>query len=74
MQYYDISARSNYNFEETFLWLARKLAGDPNLEFTAMSALESEYIQITEELKKKLAAQLEEVVKASISDNDDEDS
>ncbi|CAF4524200.1 unnamed protein product, partial [Rotaria socialis] len=39
MQYYDISARSNYNFEKPFLWLARKLAGDPNLEFTAMPAL-----------------------------------
>ncbi len=27
LQYYDISARSNYNFEKPFLWLARKLVG-----------------------------------------------
>jgi GTP-binding nuclear protein Ran len=33
MQYYDISARSNYNFEKPFLWLARKVVNDPNLEF-----------------------------------------
>lgn len=33
MQYYDISARSNYNFEKPFLWLARRLAGDNNLNF-----------------------------------------
>nr|AAW79002.1 GekBS156P [Gekko japonicus] len=33
LQYYDISAKSNYNFEKPFLWLARKLIGDPNLEF-----------------------------------------
>uniref|UniRef100_A0A2K6ECB5 GTP-binding nuclear protein Ran n=1 Tax=Macaca nemestrina TaxID=9545 RepID=A0A2K6ECB5_MACNE len=39
LQYYDISAKSNYNFEKPFLWLARKLIGDPNLEFAAMSAL-----------------------------------
>ncbi|XP_011814996.1 PREDICTED: GTP-binding nuclear protein Ran-like [Colobus angolensis palliatus] len=39
LQYYDISAKSNYNFEKPFLWLARKLIGDPNLEFVAMSAL-----------------------------------
>lgn len=26
-QYYDISAKSNYNFEKPFLWLARKLTG-----------------------------------------------
>ncbi|XP_059011279.1 GTP-binding nuclear protein Ran-like [Mustela lutreola] len=39
LQYYDISAKSNYNFEKPYLWLARKLIGDPNLEFVAMSAL-----------------------------------
>ncbi|XP_021482623.1 GTP-binding nuclear protein Ran-like [Meriones unguiculatus] len=39
IQYYDISAKSNYNFEKPFLWLARKLIGDPNLEFVAMPAL-----------------------------------
>lgn len=39
LQYYDISAKSNYNFEKPFLWLARKLIGDPNLEFLAMPAL-----------------------------------
>ncbi|KAJ3055680.1 GTP-binding nuclear protein gsp1/Ran [Rhizophlyctis rosea] len=27
LQYYDISAKSNYNFEKPFLWLARKLIG-----------------------------------------------
>ena len=39
LQYYDISAKSNYNFEKPFLWLARKLIGDSNLEFVAMPAL-----------------------------------
>ena len=35
LQYYDISAKSNYNFEKPFLWLAKKLANDNNLQFTA---------------------------------------
>ncbi|XP_037066356.1 GTP-binding nuclear protein Ran-like [Peromyscus leucopus] len=39
LQYYDISAKSNYNFEKPLLGLARKLIGDPNLEFVAMPAL-----------------------------------
>uniref|UniRef100_A0A8C6W5Z5 GTP-binding nuclear protein Ran n=1 Tax=Nannospalax galili TaxID=1026970 RepID=A0A8C6W5Z5_NANGA len=39
LQYYDISAKSTYNFEKPFLWLARKFIGDPNLEFVAMPAL-----------------------------------
>ncbi|XP_044780633.1 GTP-binding nuclear protein Ran-like [Bubalus kerabau] len=35
----DVSAKSSYSFERPFLWLARKLIGDPNLEFVAMPAL-----------------------------------
>ena len=31
LQYYDISAKSNYNFEKPFLWLARKLVGNQGL-------------------------------------------
>ena len=27
IQYYDISAKSNYNFEKPFLWITRKLTG-----------------------------------------------
>lgn len=34
LQYYDISAKSNYNFEKPFLWLARKLVGNPQLVST----------------------------------------
>ncbi|CUF13472.1 ras-related GTP-binding nuclear protein Rtb5, putative [Bodo saltans] len=33
LQYYDISATSNYNFEKPFLWLAKKIANDPNVDF-----------------------------------------
>jgi GTPase SAR1 family protein len=35
LAYYDLSAKSNYNFEKPFLWLARKLTGDPTLECVA---------------------------------------
>jgi len=31
--YYDISAKSNYNYERPFLYLARKLTGKSDLEF-----------------------------------------
>uniref|UniRef100_A0A452ZZA6 GTP-binding nuclear protein n=1 Tax=Aegilops tauschii subsp. strangulata TaxID=200361 RepID=A0A452ZZA6_AEGTS len=39
LQYYEISAKSNYNFEKPFLYLARKLAGDPNIHFVEAVAL-----------------------------------
>eukprot|EP00808_Paulinella_micropora_P020558 g52157.t1 len=29
LQYYDISAKSNYNFEKPFLYIAKQLTGDP---------------------------------------------
>uniref|UniRef100_A0A1A9WJV7 Uncharacterized protein n=1 Tax=Glossina brevipalpis TaxID=37001 RepID=A0A1A9WJV7_9MUSC len=39
LQYYDLSAKSNYNIEKPFLWLARKPVGDLDLQFVAMAAL-----------------------------------
>eukprot|EP01130_Rhizamoeba_saxonica_P009145 TRINITY_DN3714_c0_g1_i1.p1 TRINITY_DN3714_c0_g1~~TRINITY_DN3714_c0_g1_i1.p1 ORF type:complete len:215 (-),score=69.67 TRINITY_DN3714_c0_g1_i1:97-741(-) len=39
LQYYEISAKSNYNFEKPFLYLARRLAGDNTLHFIEQVAL-----------------------------------
>merc|ERR1712000_462206 len=50
LQYYDISAKSNYNFEKPFLWLARKLVGNPQLEFVAAPALAPPTAQVDEKL------------------------
>jgi GTP-binding nuclear protein Ran len=46
LQYFDISAKSNYNFEKPFLWLARKLGGNPSLEFVASPALEPPEVHV----------------------------
>lgn len=62
-QYYDISAKSNYNFEKPFLWLARKLIGDPNLEFVAMPALAPPEVQ----MDPTLAAKYEEELHVSMT-------
>ncbi|KAG7133303.1 GTP-binding nuclear protein GSP1/Ran like [Verticillium longisporum] len=50
LQYYDISAKSNYNFEKPFLWLARKLVGNPALDFVAAPALAPPTAQVDEKL------------------------
>ena len=34
LQYYDVSAKSNYQYEKPFIWLLRSLVGDPNLHLT----------------------------------------
>lgn len=49
LQYYDISAKSNYNFEKPFLWLAKKLANDPNLYLVAAPILDQNVVQISAE-------------------------
>ena len=36
LNFYDISARTNYNVEKPFLWLARKLTGDDQLYFVEL--------------------------------------
>ena len=58
LQYYDISAKSNYNFEKPFLWLARKLVGDPNLDFVAAPALAPPEVQMDPEMIKNYEAEL----------------
>lgn len=57
-QYYDISAKSNYNFEKPFLWLTRKLVGDPNLEFVAMPALAPPEVSMDPSLAQKYEEEL----------------
>jgi GTP-binding nuclear protein Ran len=39
LQYYDISAKSNFNYEKPFLYLVKKLIGDSNLRFVNEIAL-----------------------------------
>jgi GTP-binding nuclear protein Ran len=59
LQYYDISAKSNYNFEKPFLWLARKLSGNPNLEFVAEAALAPPEVTIDPAMMEQYNRELE---------------
>ena len=72
LQYYDISAKSNYNFEKPFLWLARKLLGDPNLEFVAMPALQPPEVQMDPSLIKQYEADIAAAQQAELPDEDDD--
>ncbi|XP_028616580.1 GTP-binding nuclear protein Ran-like [Grammomys surdaster] len=71
LQYYDISAKSNYNIEKPFLWLARKLIREPNLEFVPMPALAPPVVMVP-----ALAAQyqhdLEVAQTTALPDEDDD--
>jgi len=60
LQYFDISAKSNYNFEKPFLWLARKLGGDQSLEFVASPALAPPEVQVDSNLMDAYQKELEQ--------------
>jgi GTP-binding nuclear protein Ran len=73
LQYFDISAKSNYNFEKPFLWLARKLAGNQSLEFVASPALAPPEVHVDPELMKAYTTELEQAQNMPLPDEDDAD-
>jgi len=72
LQYYDISAKSNYNFEKPFLYLARKLIGDPNLELVAMPAILPPEVQMDPEMIAKYEREVEDAALAELPDDDED--
>ena len=72
LQYYDISAKSNYNSEKPFLWLARKLIGDRNLEFVAMPALAPSEVVMDTALVAQYKHNLEVAQTTALPDENDD--
>jgi len=72
LQYYDISAKSNYNFEKPFLWLVRKLAGDANLIFVEAPALKPAEVPIDENQMKEYEQALAQATETPLPDEDEE--
>ena len=72
LQYYDISAKSNYNFEKPFLWLARKLIGDPNLEFVAMPALVPPEVTMDPAWQAKIEQDVKEAQDTALPEDDED--
>lgn len=73
LQYYDISAKSNYNFEKPFLWLARKLTGNQALEFVAELSLNPPEAQVDPELMRQYQQEMEAAAQTALPDEDDND-
>jgi len=73
LQYYDISARSNYNFEKPFLYLARKLVGNQNLTFVEAPALAPPEVELDVGMMKQWEKEAEEAAQTALpDDNEDE--
>jgi len=73
LQYYDISAKSNYNFEKPFLWLGRKLTGNPQLELVAELSLAPPTAVVDPSLMAQYEADMKEAEAVPLPDEDDAD-
>ncbi|KAJ7248103.1 GTP-binding nuclear protein GSP1/Ran [Mycena rebaudengoi] len=73
LQYIEISAKSNYNFEKPFLWLGRKLVGQANLEFTAAIACVPPDSVIDPELMARYNEELKKALELPLPEEDSDD-
>lgn len=73
LQYYDISAKSNYNFEKPFLWLARKLVGNQSLDFVAAPALAPPEVQVDQAAMEAYQKEMADAAAMPLPDEEDPD-
>jgi GTP-binding nuclear protein Ran len=72
LQYYDISAKSNYNFEKPFLYVARKLTGNNACHFKEAPALAPPTVTIDPAQIKAMEENVKKAAQAPLPDEDDD--
>ncbi|KAG9036376.1 GTP-binding nuclear protein gsp1/Ran [Tulasnella sp. UAMH 9824] len=73
MEYCEISAKANHNFEKPFLWLARKLSGNPSLEFVAAPALAPSEAVVDKALLKQYQKEMDDAAAQPLPGEDEDD-
>merc|ERR1719498_687777 len=66
LQYYDISAKSNYQFEKPFVWLLRRLVNDPNLMLVEQPVLQAAETEIDAAYQQQMQQENEEAAKMEL--------
>lgn len=72
IQYFDISAKSNYQFEKPFIYLLKKLTGDPNLVLAEEVGLLPSEIQLDPNHIKEMEDEYEIAKNTNIEDMDED--
>lgn len=72
IQYYDISAKSNYQFEKPFLWLLKKLTGDSQLNLVEAPALLPQEITMDPRQVAAMQQELDAAQNAPIDDQEED--
>ncbi|KAK8791085.1 hypothetical protein WA158_005716 [Blastocystis sp. Blastoise] len=72
MPYFDLSAKSNYNLEQPFRWLARKLVQNQQLEFTDGPRLLPPEIIMDQQQIRDIEQNIKEAENAPLPEDDNE--
>lgn len=72
LHYFEISAKSNYNFEKPFLWIARKLIANPALTFVESPALLPPEVVIDQAAQQEMENEMNKAVGVPLPDEDEE--
>jgi len=72
LQYYEISAKSNYNFEKPFLYIARKLTGNHKCHFVAAPALLPPEANIDQQQLDRYQREIDETINVPLPDEDED--
>ena len=72
IQYYDVSAKSNYQFEKPFLWLLKRLTNDSGLTLIEAPSLKPSDITIGVDQIKQMEEELRQAENTPIDDNDED--
>lgn len=72
LQYFDISAKSNYNYHKPFLYIARRLTGNPKCDFVEQPALAPKEVEVDEALVAEWQRELDQANAIPLPDNDDD--
>ena len=74
LQYYDVSAKSNYQFEKPFVWILRRLSGDKDLTLIEELPVAPVETTIDPEHQKAMEQELRAAMEAPpLPDEDDEE-
>ena len=72
LQYYDISAKSNYQFEKPFVWLLRRLTNDPNLMLVEAPDLAPVEIAFDAEQQRAIELETQQAAEMALPEEDEE--
>ena len=72
LQYYDISAKSNYNFEKPFVWLAQRLTGHPDLQLVASPALAPPEVQLDQQMIEQYKQEMVDAMNQPLPEEDED--